>query len=152
MLFSGWCLQRIRSVFTVRYELDFYVTLYEFQDSISAMAQVVKSSTSSRRQGFVPRPAHVRFVMDKGALNMIFHQYVDFLPRQYQSTMTPYSSSSICCIYRKYKWTKPGQFQHSNEFSEIGKRRIEKYFPFSSGLRILIKKPKMKNNKGVLHL
>jgi hypothetical protein len=49
---------------------------------------------SPQRPGFNTRPVHVRFVVDKVAMEQVSLIVLQFLPRQYYSTSDPFSSSS----------------------------------------------------------
>jgi hypothetical protein len=51
-------------------------------------------------------------------------------PRQYHSTIAPYSSSSARYSCNKDKLAKFGKLPKSNDVSEIGKHWIESYFNF----------------------
>jgi hypothetical protein len=49
---------------------------------------------------------------------------------QYHSTNAPYSSSSTCWSYQKYKWAKPGNRPKSKALSETSEHWIEDNFHF----------------------
>jgi len=72
-----------------------------------------------RRRGFVSRPVHVRYVLNRVALG----QALPVL--RYHSTNAPHSSSAVCVSYQQYNWTKPGILQCS--LGVVG-QWTEKYF------------------------
>jgi len=70
------------------------------------------------RSGFDFKSLHGRFVVDELALRQGFSWSFGF-PRQYHSTIAPYSSSSKCYSYQEGKELKPGDLPKNNALSLI---------------------------------
>jgi hypothetical protein len=68
--------------------------------------------------GFIPRPFHVRFVVDKLALAQVFSEYFGF-PLSVLFSQWSILISPACYPEQKAKWAKPRNFPNKSVLSEI---------------------------------
>jgi hypothetical protein len=115
-------------------DLSSWITLYnleQFQIAKAApwLRQLVVG-LSPRRPVFHPRPAHVRFVVDKVKLGLVLSPSMSGSPGQYHSTGAPYLSSSTLCSNQKEKEAKPGNLPKTKTLGNQGSIGLKSTFTF----------------------
>jgi hypothetical protein len=65
---------------------------------------------------------------EQNGTGQVFLPVLLFVPRQYNTTNAPHSSSSIRCSYQQDTGAKPGNRPKGNSLLEIWEHWIEKYF------------------------